>query len=168
MTDAIHRDWKQHVAKTTDRVISERKSFALCCLAGSNPTPVTTMATSAEHTRAFRQDIMWSVVLLEDDEFERAVRPFYANVNPQTALAASIDHLRLLGLSRLSTIANAGLSEIQPDASRGRVRCLVLVSDSFTVFLAGKHTGVDLAGNWVEQVETGVMTNFKAVIYKPL
>ena len=47
MTDAIHPDWKQHVAKTTDRVISQRKSFALCCLAGSNPTPVTTMATCA-------------------------------------------------------------------------------------------------------------------------
>ena len=29
MTDAIHRDWKQHVAKTTDRVISQRKSFVL-------------------------------------------------------------------------------------------------------------------------------------------
>ena len=61
MTDAIHRDCKQHVAKTTDRVISQRKSFALCCLAGSNPTPVTTMATSAERTRAF---IMWSAVLV--------------------------------------------------------------------------------------------------------
>ena len=66
MTDAIHRDWKQHVAKTTDRVISERKSFALCCLAGSNPTPVTTMATPAERTRAFWQDIMWSAVLSEE------------------------------------------------------------------------------------------------------
>ena len=89
-------------------------------------------------------------------------------MNPQTALAASIDHLRLPGLSRLSTIANAGLSEIQPDASRGRVRYLVLVTDSFSVFLAGKHTGVDLAGDLVEQVATGVMTNYKAVIYKPL
>ena len=150
MTEAIHRDWKQHVAKTTDREISQRKSFALCCLAGSNPTPVTTMATSAERTRAFWQDIMWSAVLSEefqagcgDDEFEKAVRPFYANVNPQTALAASIDHLRLPGLSRLSTIANAGLSEIQPDASRGRVRYLVLVTDSFSVFLAGKHNRGD-------------------------
>ena len=102
-----------------------------------------------------------------DDELEKAVRPFHANVNPQTALAASIDHLRLPGLSRLSTIANAGLSEIQPDASRGRVRYLVLVTDSFSAFLAGKHTGVDLAGDLVEQVATGVMTNYKAVIYKP-
>ena len=67
-------------------------------------------------------------------------------MNPQTALAASIDHARLPGLSRLSTIANSGLSEIQPDASRGRVRYLVLVTDSFSVFLAGKNTGVDLAG----------------------
>ena len=89
-------------------------------------------------------------------------------MNPQTALAASIDHLRLPGLSRLSTIANAGLSQIQPDASRGRVRYLVLVTDSFSVFLAGKHTAVDLAGDLVEQVATGVMTNYKAVIYKPL
>ena len=105
---------------------------------------------------------MWSAVLSEefqagcgDDEFGKAVRPFYANVNPQTALAASIDHLRLQGLSRLSTIAS-------------RVRYLVLVTDSFTVFLAGKHTGVDLAGDLVEQVATGVMTNYKAVIYKPV
>ena len=162
MTDAIHRDWKQHVAKTTDRVVSQRKSFALCCLAGSNPTPVTTVATSAERTRAFWQDIMWSAVLSEafqagcgDDEFEKAVRPFYANVNPHTALAASIDHLRLPGSSRLSAIANAGLSEIQPDASRGRVRYLVLVTDSFSVFLAGKRSSVDLAGDLVEQVATG-------------
>ena len=126
VTDAIHRDWKQHVAKTTERIISQRKSFALCCLAGSNPTPATRMATSAERTRAFWwQDIMWGAVLSEefqagcgDDEFEKADRPFYANVNPQTALAASIDHLRLPGLSRLSTIANAGLSEIQPGKSR--------------------------------------------------
>ena len=94
------------------------------------------------------------------------MRPFYANVNPQTALAASIDHLRLPGLSRLAPISNAGLGETQPDASRGRVRYLVLVSDSFTVFLAGKRTSVDLSGDLIEQVSTGVMSNYKAVIYK--
>ena len=124
MTDAIHRDWKQYVAKTTVRVVPEYKSFALCCLGGSNPTPVVIMA-------AFWQNIMWSAVLSEefqtgcgDEEFERAVRPFYANVNPQTALAASIHHLRLPGPSRLASISNAGLGEMQPDASRGRVRYL--------------------------------------------
>ena len=133
------------------------------------------MATSAERTRAFWQDIMWSAVLSEefqadcgDPEFEKVVRPFYANVNPQAALAASIDHARLPGLSRLSTIANSGLSEIQPDASRGRVRYLVLVTDSFSVFLAGKNTGVDLAGDLVEQVAKGVMSQYTAVSYKPL
>ena len=89
-------------------------------------------------------------------------------MNPQTALAASIDHTRLPGLSKLSTIANSGLSEIQPDASRGRVRYLVLVTDSFSVFLAGKNTGVDLAGDLVEQVAQGVMSQYKAVTYKPL
>ena len=106
--------------------------------------------------------------LRRDPEFEKAVRLFYANVNPQTALAASIDHARLPGLSRLSTIANSGLSEIQPDASRGRVRYLVLVTDSFSVFLAGKNTGVDLAGDLVEQVAKGVMSQYTAVSYKPL
>ena len=49
-----------------------------------------------------------------------------------------------------------------------RYLVLVTVTDSFSVFLAGKHTGVDLAGDLVEQVATGVMTNYKAVIYKPL
>ena len=175
MTDAIHCDWKQHVAKTTSRVGSENKSFAICCLPGSNPTPVVIMATPAERTRAFWQDIMWSAVLSEefqagcgDEEFERAVRPFYANVNPQTALAASIDHRRLPGLSRFASISNAGLGEIQPDASRGRVRYLVLVSDSFTVSLAGKHTVVDLAGDLIEQVSSGVMNNYRAVVYRPM
>ena len=47
------------------------------------------------------------------------------------------------------------------------MRYLVLVTDSFSVFLAGKHTGVDLAGDLVEQVATGVMTNYNG-IYKPL
>ena len=53
MTDAIHRDWKQHVAKTTSRVLPENKSFALSCLAGSNPTPVASMASVGEQNRAF-------------------------------------------------------------------------------------------------------------------
>ena len=48
------------------------------------------------------------------------------------------------------------------------MRYLILVSDSLTVFLAGKQTGVDLAGDLVEQVATGVMSNYKAVICKPL
>ena len=100
MTDAIHRDWKQHVAKTTSREVSEDKSFALCCLAGSNPTPVSSMASVGEQNRANWHQVMWRAVLSEefqagcgDEEFERAVRPFYANVNPQTALGASIDHM---------------------------------------------------------------------------
>ena len=87
MTDATHRDWKQYVAKT-NRAGTERKSFALCCLAGSIPRR-SRLATPAERTRAFWQDIMWSAVLSDefqagcgDDEFERAVRPSYANVNP--------------------------------------------------------------------------------------
>ena len=77
------------------------------------------------------------------------------NVNPQTALAASIDHSRLPHLSKLSGISNTGLSEIQPDASRGRARYLVLVSDSYAVFLAGKSTSVDLAGDLIEQTVGG-------------
>ena len=98
MTNAMHRDWKQHVATTASRVLPENKSFALCCLAGSNPTPVASMASVGEQNRAFWHEVMWSAVLAEDfqagwgvDEFERAVRPFYANVNPQTALAASVE-----------------------------------------------------------------------------
>ena len=100
MTDAIHHDWKQHVAKTTNRVLPENKSFALCCLAGSNPTPVTSMASVGEQSRAYWRQVMWSAVLSEefqagcgDEEFERAVRPFYANVSLQTALGAGIDHM---------------------------------------------------------------------------
>ena len=96
MTHAIHCDWKPHVAKTTDRVLPDKKPFALCCLAGSNPTPVASMASVGEQNRAFWHEVMWSDVLAEefqagcgDDEFPR---PFYtilyANVNPQTALAA--------------------------------------------------------------------------------
>ena len=88
-------------------------------------------------------------------------------MNPQTALGASIDHMRLPGLSRLASISNAGLSEIQPDASRGRVRYLVLVSDSYTVFLAGKASSVDLAGDSIEQVSSGVLNNYRAVVYHP-
>ena len=106
------------------------KSFALC-LAGSNPTPVAV-------NRAFWHEVMWAAVLAEefqagcgDDASERAVRPFYAKVNPQTALAASIDHSRLPHLSKVSGISKTGLGEIQPDASLGRARYPVLVSDSF-------------------------------------
>ena len=97
VTDAIHRDWKQHVAKTACRVLPDKTSFALCCLAGSHPTPVASMASVGEQSRAFWHEVTWSAVLAEecqagcgDDEFDRAVCPFYANVNPQTALAASI------------------------------------------------------------------------------
>ena len=60
MTDAIHRDWKQHVAKTADRVLPNKEAFALCCLVGSNPTPVTIMATMGEQNRAFWHEVMWS------------------------------------------------------------------------------------------------------------
>ena len=116
MTDAIHRDWKQHVAKTTNRVVSEDKSFAFyCCLAGSNPTPVASMASVGEQNHAYWHQVMWSAVLSEefqagcgDEEFERAVRPVYANVNPQTALGASNDRMRLPSLSKLASISNAG------------------------------------------------------------
>ena len=145
MTDATHRDWKQHVANTTSKALPDNKSFAFCCLAGSNPTPVAVMAAVADQNCAFWHEVMWAAVLAEefqagcgDDEFEHAARPFYANVNPQTALAASIDHSRLPHLSKLSGILNTGLGEIQPDASPGRARYVVLVSDSYTVFLAGK------------------------------
>ena len=48
------------------------------------------------------------------------------------------------------------------------MRYLVLVSDSFTVFSGGKHTGVDLAGDLIEQVSSGVMNNYRAVVYKPM
>ena len=128
-----------------------------------------------EQNRAFWHEVMWTAVLAEefqagcgDDEFEHAVRPFYANVNPQTALAASIDHARPPLLSKLSSISNTGLSEIQPDASRGRARYLVLVSDSCTVFLAGKSTSVDLAGDLIEQTISGVFSQYRAIQYRPM
>ena len=157
MTDAIHGDWKQHVAKTASRVTPSR-SFALCCLAGSNPTPVTSMATSAERTRAFWQDIMWSAVLSEEFQAGCGLRvrkggqALLCQCEPPNCSCCVHRPCAIAGLSRLSTIANSGLSEIQPDASRGRVRYLVLVTASFSVFLAGKNTGVDLVGDLVEQV----------------
>ena len=40
--------------------------------------------------------------------------------------------------------------------------------DAFTVFLAGKHTGVGLAGDLIEQVSSGVMNNHRAVLYRPM
>ena len=79
------------------------------------------VASAADQNRAFWYEVMWAAVLAEefqagcgDDELERSVRPFFANVNPQTALAVSIDHSRLPHLSKLSGISKAGLGEIQP------------------------------------------------------
>ena len=134
-------------------------------VAGSNPTPVASMASVGEQNRAFWHEVMWSC---GDEEFERAVRPVYANVNPQTALGASIDHMRLPCLSKLASISTARLSKIQPDASRGRACYLVLVSDSYTVFPAGKNRNVDLAGDLIEQMATGVFNQYPAVIYHPM
>ena len=166
MTDAIHRDWKQHVAKTASRVTPSR-SFALCCLLCRSqawPLPPREPGPSVRTLCGARSSQKSSRQVVATQSSKRRSGP----LNPQTALAASIDHARLPGLSRLSTIANSGLSEIQPDASRGRVRYLVLVTDSFSVFLAGKNTGVDLAGDLVEQVAKGVMSQYTAVSYKPL
>ena len=81
---------------------------------------------------------------------------------PADALGASIDRMRPPCLSKLASISNAGLSEIQPDTSRGRARYLVLVSDSYTVFLAGKNTSADLAGDLIEQTATGVFSQYRA------
>ena len=78
-------------------------------------------------------------------------RPFYANVNPQTALAASIHHIRLPHLSKLSASWY-----------------VVLVSDSYTVFLAGKNTSVDPAGDPIEQTVVGVFSQYRALVYQPM
>ena len=59
-TDAIHRDWKQQVARTTSKALPTKESFALSCLAGSNRTPVAVMASSADQNRAFWHEVMWA------------------------------------------------------------------------------------------------------------
>ena len=47
-------------------------------------------------------------------------------------------------------------------------RYLVLVSDSCTVFLAGKNTSVDLAEDLIEQTVSGVFSQYRAVVYHPM
>ena len=43
-----------------------------------------------------------------------------------------------------------------------------MVSDSYTIFLTGKKTTVDLAGDLIQQTANGVFSQYRAVIYHPL
>ena len=123
--------------------------------------------------------LLWCAVFGDElsqttsEDYTNTIAAVYAEKPPQVAaqvtFAGSANSDQFPTIRRLAEVSDEGLSRIQPGDSRGRERGLVIVSDSTTVFMAGKRTFCDLAPDFKElRSGNGILSHYHYLEYAPI
>ena len=116
--------------------------------------------------------LLWCAIFMDED-FTTDLSAVYADKPPQVAaqvtFAGSANADQFPTINKLAEVSDEGLSRIQPGDSRGREKGLVIVSDSTTVFMAGKRTFCDRAPD-IKEMRTGngILSHYAHVEYCPI
>ena len=100
-----------------------------------------------------------------DEDYAASLASIYSDKPPQLAaqisLTASANCDQFPNIRRLCEVGDEGLARIQPGDSRGRERGVIVVSDSTTIFMAGKRTFGDLAPDFAKMREgSGILSHY--------
>ncbi|OLP82939.1 hypothetical protein AK812_SmicGene36364 [Symbiodinium microadriaticum] len=170
-------------------------SEACPCAAGRKTTPdiMTTTQTGVDRPTApltvyhqgdtarleWLHSLLWCDIFGDElsqttsEDFTTTLSAVYADKPPQVAaqvtFAGSANADQFPTIKKLAEVSDEGLSRIQPGDSRGREKGLVIVSDSTTVFMAGKRTFCDLAPD-IKEMRTGngILSHYAHVEYCPI
>ena len=170
-------------------------SEACPCAAGRKTTPdiMTTTQTGVDRPTApltvyhqgdtarleWFHSLLWCDIFGDElsqttsEDFTTTLSAVYADKPPQVAAqvtsAGSANADQFPTIKKLAEVSDEGLSRIQPGDSRGREKGLVIVSDSTTVFMAGKRTFCDLAPD-IKEMRTGngMLSHYAHVEYCPI
>ena len=123
--------------------------------------------------------LMWCAVFGDElsqttsEDYTNTIAAVYAEKPPQIAaqvtFAGSANSDQFPTIRKLAEVSDEGLAKIQPGDSRGRERGLIVVSDSTTVFMAGKRTFCDLAPDFQElRTGNGILSHYQHLEYAPI
>ena len=188
-------DWILRNHDHQNRIVeSKLLNLKACpCAAGLKTSP-RTMATGIDRPAApltvyhqgdtarleWLHSLMWCAVFGDElsqttsEDYTSTIAAVYAEKPPQIAaqvtFAGSANSDQFPTIRKLAEVSDEGLARrIQPGDSRGRERGLIVVSDSTTVFMAGKRTFCDLAPDFQElRTGNGILSHYQYLEYAPI
>ena len=187
-------DWILRNHDHQNRIVeSKLLTLKACpCAAGLKTSP-RTMATGIDRPAApltvyhqgdtarleWLHSLMWCAVFGDElsqttsEDYTNTIAAVYAENPPQIAaqvtFAGSANSDQFPTIRKLAEVSDEGLARIQPGDSRGRERGLIVVSDSTTVFMAGKRTFCDLAPDFQElRTGNGILSHYQYLEYAPI
>ena len=184
--NALHLDWIATISRTqldVDDISSDvqdtKTETSLACVAlpsfhkaGGNSRPIEAMDYS-QQIREFWQRQLWAGVIaseslsLQEDVEDAEIKALYQYMPVQAAAANMFDPESFPYLREVCSLDDDGMSLLMPDGSRGRKRILILVSDSTTVFVAGKKTKTNILSDLAAAKNTSLCM-YTEIIYEPL
>ncbi|OLP98785.1 hypothetical protein AK812_SmicGene18734 [Symbiodinium microadriaticum] len=184
--NALQLDWIATISRTqldVDDISSDvqatKTETSLACVAlpsfnkaGGNSRPIEAMDYS-QQVRDFWQRQLWAGVIaseslsLQEDVEDAEIKALYQYMPVQAAAANMFDPECFPYLREVCSLDDAGMSLLMPDGSRGRKRILILVSDSTTVFVAGKKTKTNILSDLAAAKNTS-LSMYTEIIYEPL
>ena len=184
--NALHLDWIATISRTqldvediSSDVQDTKTETSLACVAlpsfhkaGGNSRPIEAMDYS-QQVRDFWQRQLWAGVIaseslsLQEDVEDAEIKALYQYMPVQAAAANMFDPESFPYLREVCSLDDTGMSLLMPDGSRGRKRILILVSDSTTVFVAGKKTKTNILWDLAAAKNTS-LSMYMEIIYEPL
>ena len=184
--NALHLDWIATISRTqldvediSSDVQNTKTETSLACVAlpsfhkaGGNSRPIEAMDYS-QQVRDFWQRQLWAGVIaseslsLQEDVEDAEIKALYQYMPVQAAAANMFDPESFPYLREVCSLDDNGMSLLMPDGSRGRKRILILVSDSTTVFVAGKKTKTNILSDLAAAKNTS-LSMYMEIIYEPL
>ena len=184
--NALHLDWIATISRTqldvegiSSDVQDTKTETSLACVAlpsfhkaGGNSRPIEAMDYS-QQVRDFWQRQLWAGVIaseslsLQEDVEDAEIKALYQYMPVQAAAANMFDPESFPYLREVCSLDDTGMSLLMPDGSRGRKRILILVSDSTTVFVAGKKTKTNILSDLAAAKNTS-LSMYMEIIYEPL
>ena len=184
--NALHEDWIATIARTHldaddigNDVSNDKSKSSLACIAlssfneaGGNSRPCVAMDFS-QQIGEFWKNHLWAGVIaseslsLQEDVEDSEIRSLYQYMPVQAAANNMFDPEQHPYLRELCTLGDEGMQKLMPDGSRGRKRILILVSDSTTVFVAGKKTQTNILSD-LASAKNGSLAMYTEIIYEPL
>ncbi|CAE7666482.1 unnamed protein product [Symbiodinium sp. KB8] len=104
---------------------------------------------------------------LQEDVEDSEIRALYQYMPVQAAANNMFEAEQYPYLRELCTLEDEGMQKLMPDGSRGRKRILILVSDSTTVFVAGKKTQTNILSD-LASAKNGSLAMYTEIIYERL
>ena len=113
---------------------------------------------------------VWSAELVDSDDqpiHAAAMNNLYRGIPAQLALAMCTKDIDLQRLPLLANVSDEGLALICPESVRGKLKALVVVTDSTTMLRAGRRATTDL-GRDLQGLRRDLLSNYAVIEYHPM